>query len=94
MVRSAYEAAKRIEKRDADLARQLRRSSSSVPLNIAEGSHSHKGNRLARYSTAMGSANEARSALQVATAVGLLAADQKLEDRLDKIVATLWRLTH
>ena len=58
MVTQAYKAAEVIEMRDADLARQLRRSSSSVPLNLAEGSYSHKGNRKARYFTALGSANE------------------------------------
>jgi len=36
MVTAAYKAADVIERRDADLARQLRRSSSSVPLNLAE----------------------------------------------------------
>jgi four helix bundle protein len=93
MVKAAYKAAEQIEKHDADLARQLRRSSSSVPLNISEGSHSRKGNRAVRYSSAMGSANEVRSTLQVAAAVGLIAENAELEDRLDKIVATLWTLT-
>jgi four helix bundle protein len=93
MVKAAYEAAKVIERSDADLARQLRRSSSSVPLNLAEGSYALKGNRKARYFTALGSANEVRSTLQVASAVGLLPPDTALDDRLDKIVATLWNLT-
>jgi four helix bundle protein len=93
MVTQAYEAAEVIERRDADLARQLRRSSSSVPLNLGEGSYSHKGNRKARYFTALGSANEVRSTLQVASAVGLVPANQALDDQLDKIVATLWKLT-
>ena len=94
MVKAAYQAAEVIGMQDPDLARQLRKASSSVPLNLAEGSYSHRGNRLSRYKNAMGSANEARSALQVAQAVGWLDHDAELEDRLDKIVATLWRLTH
>jgi four helix bundle protein len=93
MVTQAYKAAEVIERHDADLARQLRRSSSSVPLNLAEGSYSHKGNRKARYFTALGSANEVRSTLQVASAVGLLPDNPALDDRLDKIMATLWKLT-
>jgi four helix bundle protein len=93
MVKQAYVAAAVIERRDADLARQLRRSSSSVPLNLAEGSYAQNGNRKTRYFTALGSANEVRSTLQVASAVGLLPANPALDDRLDKIVATLWNLT-
>ena len=89
----AYKAAEVIERSDPDLAKQLRRSSSSVPLNLAEGGYSHKGNRKARYFTALGSANEVRSTLQVASAVGLLQANPALDDRLDKIIATLWKLT-
>jgi four helix bundle protein len=93
MVKAAYEAAEVIERSDADLARQLRRSSSSVALNLGEGSYSQKGNRKARYFTALGSETELRSTLKVANAVGLLPADPALDDRLDKILATLWKLT-
>ncbi len=79
---------------DGDLARQMRRASSSVALNISEGSYSRKGNRLARWQDAMGSANETRSALQLAAAVGIATPSAGLLDLLDKIVATLWKLTH
>ncbi|MDD9938256.1 MAG: hypothetical protein OXT09_31890, partial [Myxococcales bacterium] len=56
-------------------------------------SYSRKGNRLARWQDAMGSANETWSALQVAAAVGLATPSASLLDLLDKIVATLWKLT-
>ncbi len=45
-----------IERRDSDLARQLRRAASSVALNIAEGSYARGGNRRSLYSVALGSA--------------------------------------
>ena len=69
------------------------RASSSVALNISEGSYSRKGNRLARWQDAMGSANETRSALQVVAAVGIVEPSSSLLDLPDKIVATLWKLT-
>jgi four helix bundle protein len=59
-----------IERRDSDLAWQLRRAASSVALNIAEGSGSSGGNRTARYRTAPGSARETLACLRVAEACG------------------------
>ena len=93
MVREVYGVARVVERVDGDLARQMRRSSASVALNVSEGNYSRKGSRMARWQDAMGSANETRSALQVAEAVGLATPSAALMDRLDKIVATLWKLT-
>ncbi len=53
---------------DRDLADQLRRALTSVSLNLAEGNRSQGGHRIARFSTAAGSASEARAALRVAVA--------------------------
>lgn len=53
---------------DADLARQLRQALSSVTPNIAEGAAQIGGRRRSHYAIALGSANEARSALMTATA--------------------------
>jgi four helix bundle protein len=55
-----------IEKNDRDLARQLRRASASVALNMQEGGGSHGGTRLERYRNALGSARETGACLDVA----------------------------
>ena len=59
-------ALRRIEVQDRDLARQLRRASSSIALNLGEGMYSRGQNRQARYHSALGSARETLSCLEVA----------------------------
>ena len=76
------------------LVNQIRRSASSVPLNVAEGLYSRGGNQLARFQDAMGSADETRAALKVALAWGYIAPGnaQSVDQKLDRVVALLWGL--
>ena len=84
-----------IAKFDRDHARQLRRSSLSVYLNMAEGTGCRGGTRRARYDDALGSAEETRANLQAAEAVGYLGAlDAELLDWLDRIIRTLTAIVH
>jgi four helix bundle protein len=79
-----------IEKHDRDLGNQLRRASSSVPLNMAEASGSSGGTRTVRYRTALGSARETGACLDVAVALGYLdGVDSTLARRLDEVRAVL-----
>jgi len=50
-----------IEKHDRDLGRQVRRSATSVALNMQEGYGSNGGTRRERYRSALGSARETGS---------------------------------
>ena len=84
---------RRIELKDKDLARQLRRCSVSVALNVAEGMHSRGGNRTARYHTALGSAQETLACLEAAEACGYVApVDAELVQQLRRVVGTLVKL--
>jgi four helix bundle protein len=84
-----------VARRDGALADQLRRAMASVALNISEGSGSQGKNRNARYFNALGSAREVGTALEVARAFGYVREiDAQLADWLDRIRATLWRVTH
>ena len=82
-----------IERRDRDLGRQLRRASSSVALNLAEGMYSRGELRTARYHTALGSMRESFSCLEVAHAFGYVhALDSVMIHRVNRIIGTLVRL--
>ncbi len=85
-----------LERRDPDLARQVRRAAASVALNIGEGRRRTGKDRIHLWRVAAGSADEVASALRVAEAFGYLegggvAASLALCDR---VLAMLWRLTH
>lgn len=82
-----------IERKDRDLARQLRRASASVALNLAEGMYSRGKNRAVRYHSALGSARETWSCLEVAEAAGYIPPlPTELSARLNQVIGTLVRL--
>lgn len=65
----------RVQRRDPDLARQMKRACTSIPLNLSEGVHSRGGNQPARFQDAMASARETISCLEVCIAAGYLEAE-------------------
>ena len=93
-VRSLRPSIHGIERRDGDLARQLRRAAASVALNVAEGYGSGGGNRRLRYFTALGSMRETMACLDVAEALGYLpGVDAAIVAQSNHILGTLVRLT-
>ena len=95
MVRESRPLADHIARHDKDHARQLRRSSMSVVLNIAEGSGCRGGLRRIRYENALGSARETLANLEAAEAVGYIdAVPGDLRDRFDHIIGVLVKLVH
>jgi four helix bundle protein len=81
-----------IEKRDADLAKQLRRALASMLLNTAEGSRQRGGKGRNRFDDAMGSTDETRAAHQFADAIGYLKADPELIAEAVRIAKVLHAL--
>lgn len=82
-----------IERRDRDLARQLRRAAASVALNVAEGSGNRGGSKRLRYSTALGSLRETRACVDVAVALGYVRVPNAvLMRKLDRVGGALYRL--
>ena len=83
-----------IERRDRDLADQLKRAATSVVLNLAEGSGSSNGNRRKHFGLAQGSAKEVQAALRLAVAWRWIELRDTSPELLDEVLALLWRLTH
>ena len=82
-----------VERRDRDLGRQLRRASTSIALNMAEGMYSRGLNRQSRYHTALGSARETLSCLEVAQRCGFVARrPTPLHAQLNQIIGTFVKL--
>jgi four helix bundle protein len=93
MVREVSVLANRIAVHDKDLARQLRRSSASIPLNVSEGAAARDGRRRNRYVDALGSARETVANLEVAAAIGYIdEMDPVLRNRFDHIIGTLVKI--
>ena len=83
----------RLQTRDADLARQMRRAGSSMALNASEGAYSQGRNKRARYFVALGSARETLSCVEVGAALGYLEPiDAATLDRFHHVIGTLVRL--
>lgn len=81
-----------LERRDPDLGRQLRRASCSVALNLAEGMYSRGKNRANRYHTALASARETLSCLEVAQRCSFVVAPASMHAQLNQIIGTLVKL--
>ena len=82
-----------IEVHDRDLARQLKRASTSIALNCSEGSGCSGGTRKERYKNALGSARETGACIDAALALGYLeTVDASLLDRLDHVRAVLVKI--
>jgi four helix bundle protein len=93
IVREVRPVADRIARFDRGLARQLKKSSSSVALNVAEASGTRAGRRRNTHEIALGEAREARACLQLAEAAGYVPSiASELLDKLDRVIATLVKL--
>jgi four helix bundle protein len=93
MVERVARIADEIERKDRDLARQLRGALSSVALNTAEGMGNTGGHKRQRYQTALGSVREVKACLDVARAMRYIGAiDEITLDRIDHVTATLVKL--
>ena len=80
---------------DRDLARQIVKAASSASLNIPEGNRREGKDRKYHFRVAAGSTDEARGVLLTSIAWGFLeeAQTEVVLDKLDHLLAILWKLT-
>jgi four helix bundle protein len=96
LVRALNPVIEMIAQKDAALADQLRRSRTSIPLNLKEGRRQTGGNRLRYWNYAAGSADEVLGTLLVAEAAEYVerAVIEKPLALCDRLLAMTWRMTH
>ena len=82
-----------LRKRDANLADQLDRSSTSVVLNMCEGDAARGAMRRHCYTIALREARESVGALDVGEAKGLIARPAGIDAKLDHVIGVLVKLT-
>jgi four helix bundle protein len=93
-VADVAELTPRIAHHDPDLARQLRRASSSAVLNCSEGMYARGRSRAACYNIALREMRESYAALEVSVRLRYLPPLRaELEDRIQRILGTLYRLS-
>ena len=80
---------------NADLARQIVKAASSASLNIPEGNRREGKDRKYHFRVAAGSTDEARGVLLTSIAWNFLkeAQTEVVLDKLDHLLAILWKLT-
>ena len=96
VVRSVRSVITMIKTEDPDLARQLKKAVTSVPLNLNEGRRRTGRDRLYLWRVAAGSADEARACLLVAEAWGYVRKEscERIVARYDHVVGSLWKLVN
>ena len=94
VIRELRGVVEEIERRDADLGRQMRRAAASVALNASEAQGSRGKNQQLRFSTALGSMRETMACLDVGDAFGYIGeVEQSIRARMDRICGMLYRLS-
>jgi len=83
----------KIARRDPDLARQMRKATTSVPLCAAEGRRRAGRDRAHLWNVALGSASELMASLEAAVGFGYLERPEIAEPLavLDRVCAIAWR---
>ena len=83
-----------LSRQDSNLADQIKRSMTSVVLNLSEGASRQKGNKRRAYEIANGEAREVVGCLDCAMAWGYIGDVLSVRAKLDRLLGLCWGLTH
>jgi four helix bundle protein len=91
-----HRLARSVARHDRDLAGQMKSAASSLGLNAGEGLYGRGAKRTSQLDIAMCSGREVVMALRIAGAAGYLHTESAAQEAadVDRIVATLYRLTY
>lgn len=93
LVRAIAPLVEQLKGRSAELADQLERATSSIVLNVAEGSRRQGKDPRRFFAMASGSASEVQAVLDLAAAWGWAIEDRDARKLLDRQLGLLWGLT-
>ena len=94
LIRELRPIVEQIKMHDLDVAKQLRRAASNTVHNLGEGQRKKGGDKRHAYEIAHGEAREVLGALDVAEAWGWAIDDRAARQKLDRLLALCWGLTH
>jgi four helix bundle protein len=83
-----------VRQHDSNLADQMKRAATSVVLNLSEGQRRVGGNKRRAYEIAHGEAREVLGCLDCAAAWGYVVDASATREKLDRLLALCWGLTH
>ena len=93
IIRMLRPTIEQLHRRDRNLADQLDRASTSVALNLAEGTAARGASRRHCYEVALREARESVAALRVAAAKGRVSKPEGIDTRFDHVIGVLVKLT-
>ena len=93
---TASSATIEVDTKGCKLAQQLKDATNSFVLKLGEGAYSDPGTRRSRYQSSAGSAGEVRMGLYAAVGWRYLRQEEAEPAlaHLDRLLASLWKLTH
>jgi four helix bundle protein len=94
VIRSLRPVVEKMKTLNGDCAKQLQRAASNTVHNLGEGQRRRGGDKRHAYEIAHSEAREVLASLDLAEAWGWVLPDREVRQKLDRLLALCWGLTH